>query len=66
MNNKSGEYKAQTQYAFSVSDEKPKAIEPDPEEIEDPPKKSESDLKPKVFGNFLNIYHVKCSNLPFS
>ena len=52
MSTKSGEYKVQTQYAFSVSEEKPKVIEPDPEEIEDPPKKSESDLKPKVFGKF--------------
>jgi hypothetical protein len=53
MSNKSGEYKSQTQYAFSVAEEKPKVIEPDPEAIiEDPPKKSDSDLKPKVFGNY--------------
>ncbi len=53
MSGKSGEYKSQTQYAFSVSEEKPKAPEPDPELIEEPPKKSDSDLKPKVFGNYI-------------
>jgi hypothetical protein len=56
MSNKSGEYKSQTQYAFSVAEEKPKVIEPDPEAIiEDPPKKSDSDLKPKVFAFFSGL-----------
>jgi hypothetical protein len=53
MTSKSGEYKTQTKYAFSVSEEQPKTIEPDPDTIiEDPPKRNDSDLKPKVFGNY--------------